>query len=103
MVTAAISALVFVVVYRKAPFKTYRAKIYTLLAKYDPVDTTAYARLQEKATDNDVLLDDIFVWLLTERAAVIGDTHLSEADLARSLFAVARKEIPAVIDLRSRR
>lgn len=103
MVTMAISAFVFVMVYRRQPFKTFGAKIYSLLTKYDPVDTTGYARLQEKAMDSDVLLDDIFTWVLSERSAVIGHTHVPEADQARVLFANARKEPSAVIALRSKR
>lgn len=52
-------------------YRTYRDKIYALLAAYTPVDEHAYRDLQKALRDNDQhLYDDVLCWIERERMAL---------------------------------
>jgi len=55
---------------RRTRFKSWTAKIFALLANYDPADRVAYRELQGTVSRDDLYVDNLVEWLSSERAAV---------------------------------
>lgn len=72
--------------FKTAKYKTYSAKLYALLAAYEPVDPFAYRKLQEAARANTISYDTVLDWWYMEYALVMGPPAPSEDDVFKVRF-----------------
>jgi hypothetical protein len=107
--------LAYSVAYFKGPYKTWEAKIYALLAAYDPQDKIAYQVLQDDVRKYGLEEHLILEWIDKERAAIAADAPVLMAkrsvllqDAAELLETIERldtllqenRDMQAVTDLR---
>lgn len=71
---------------KTAKYKTYSAKLYALLAAYEPVDLGGYRKLQEAARGNTISYDSLSEWWYVENALVMGPPAPSEDDAFKARF-----------------
>lgn len=77
--------LVYGIVLYKSPFRTWTAKIYDLLANYDPKDIDAYQQLQQDVAEYGLYRERVADWISVERAALSQPTKNGPGD-PRSRF-----------------
>lgn len=79
-----VASTVAIIAYRRCTFRSWKEKLLTQLAAYDPANSEAYSILQASVENNGLTRDTLVAWLYAEGSA-LGDTPYT-VDRARDRF-----------------